>query len=383
MEKHNWKEDLYIYRDGIGAPPKKDDLQEYIDLYCAEKDEKYFGWFLYYYEPRLNTKAMALAREFSMSGHFIDLKQEIVIGMLKALRKYDPSVGVPFLIFKEIYVRVEVDEYIRTMRHGYTMQSADEQKIARKVIALWRERGEKSDNETIRGIAAAIGRSEKVTREILRCAVDNTRSVDFYRRYADDDGDGTAEDVTYDSETNPERVCLRLWREEAVLGAYEKLNYREREMIAGHLGFCSTCFSVMEKSKDGDGKPIKVFRKKKAFADLAAEHTLSSPDTAFCICRGGYDKMMIDLARGGFIHYVELRLKSRTSAVVVYEYRADHDGSWGEIRYAPGDDDYDIVHYVDADIKGGFFFASAGEWIMWQAKRGKFPKRRLIVTEGL
>lgn len=39
-----WQKELYIYRLSP-APPKKDDLQEYIDLYLAEKDETYLSWF--------------------------------------------------------------------------------------------------------------------------------------------------------------------------------------------------------------------------------------------------------------------------------------------------------------------------------------------------
>ena len=42
-----WQKELYIYRLSP-APPKKDDLQEYIDLYLAEKDETYLSWFLHY-----------------------------------------------------------------------------------------------------------------------------------------------------------------------------------------------------------------------------------------------------------------------------------------------------------------------------------------------
>ena len=46
-----WQKELYIYRLSP-APPRKDDLQEYIDLYLAEKNETYLSWFLHYYEPR-------------------------------------------------------------------------------------------------------------------------------------------------------------------------------------------------------------------------------------------------------------------------------------------------------------------------------------------
>ena len=36
-----WEKELYMYRLSP-APPKVNDLQEYIDLYLSEKDEKYF-----------------------------------------------------------------------------------------------------------------------------------------------------------------------------------------------------------------------------------------------------------------------------------------------------------------------------------------------------
>ena len=379
MEKRSWKEDLYIYRDGLPTPPAKEELQEYIDLYFAEKDEIYFSWFLYYYEPELNTKTMNLVQEYAMQGHFVDLKQAYVFGMLKALKKYDSSLGVPFLVYKEYYVKNEVDEYIRTMRHGYTMQSADEQKTARKTMALYREHEYKTDDITIRKIAAVVGKSEKDTREIIQCSVDNTHYIDFFRNYVDEDGETTGEDVTCDYSSEPSREYIRLWREESLFAAFEKLTYREREMIADHLGFCTDCYGIFEMD-EVNGIPIKAFRKEKAYIDLAAEHTLSSPDTAYRICNGGYEKMLIDLAIGEYIHIVEFRLKEKTNTYVTYEYCADHNNDWGEILYTFGDDDYDVNRYVYADKKGGFFFAAAGDWIMRQAKLEKYPKRKLIVV---
>ena len=125
MKSDRWTEDLYLYRIKP-APPKVDDFQEYIALYLAEKDEKYLGWFLHYYEPRLNTVIMQMVQETAMQGHFADLKQAYIFGICKALQKYDISTGVPFLIFKEFYVKNEIDNYIRTMRQGYSVLSVDE-----------------------------------------------------------------------------------------------------------------------------------------------------------------------------------------------------------------------------------------------------------------
>ena len=261
--------------------------------------------------------------------------------------------------------------------------SFDEQKLARKAMALYREYDYKSDEATMLKIAAAIGRKEKDTREIIQCAINNTRFVDFYRTYFDEDGVKTSEHVTCDYSYEPSREYIHIWREEALFGSFRNLGYREREMIADHLGFCSECFGIFEKAQDENGKTVNVFRKGKAYIDLAAEHTLSSPDTAYRICNGGYEKMLIDLAIGEYIHIVEFRLKEKTKTSVTYEYCADHNNDWGEIRYTFGEDDYDVIRYVYADKKGGFFFAKAGDWIMLQAGSEKYPKRKLIVSDKL
>ena len=50
-----WEEDLYMFHCAT-APKEKKSLQEYIELYLTEKDERYFNYFLHFYEPRLNDK---------------------------------------------------------------------------------------------------------------------------------------------------------------------------------------------------------------------------------------------------------------------------------------------------------------------------------------
>ena len=277
------------------APPKVDDFQEYIVLYLAEKDEKYLGWFLHYYEPRLNTVIMQTVQETAMQGHFADLKQAYIFGICKALQKYDISTGVPFLIFKEFYMKNEIDNYIRTMRMGYSIQSVDEYRTLKKAMALYAKYEYKFDDNTISIISAEIGRSVKDTKEIIRAGIDSTHYTDFYRKYADKDGESTAEVVTVDGTSNPERLFFKQWQTDALFNAYENLDYRERTMVADHLGFCTECYGIYELSKDENGKTFKMLRKGKAYIDLAAEHTLSSPDTAFRIVNGAYEKMRKEL----------------------------------------------------------------------------------------
>ena len=84
-----WQKELYIYRLSP-VPPRKDDLQEYIELYLTEKDEKYLSWFLYYYEPTLNTTVMGIVQRYAMFGHFLDIKEACVLGILRALGNTTP-----------------------------------------------------------------------------------------------------------------------------------------------------------------------------------------------------------------------------------------------------------------------------------------------------
>ena len=298
MKNERWTEDLYLYRMKP-APPKLEDFQEYIALYFAEKDEKYLAWFFHYYGPRLNTIIMQTVQETAMQGHFADLKQAYIFGIYKALQKYDISTGVPFLIFKELYVKNEIDNYIRTMRMGYSIQSVDEYRTLKKAMALYAKYEYNFDEKTITKIAADIGKNIKDTKEIIRAGIDSTHYIDFYRRYADDDGESTAEDVTVDNTTNPERLFFKQWQTDALFDAYENLDYRERTMVADHLGFCTECYGIYELGKDENGKPVKLLRKSKAYIDLAAEHTLSSPDTAFRTVNGAYEKMRRELTEKG------------------------------------------------------------------------------------
>ena len=298
MKNNRWTEELYLYRMKP-APPKKNDFQEYIALYFAEKDEKYLRWFLHYYEPRLNTVIMQTVQETAMQGHFVDLKQAYVFGICKALQKYDISTGVPFLIFKEFYVKNETDDYIRTMRHGYSVQSLDEYRTLKKAMALYAKYEYRFDEDTITKIAAEIGKNIKDTKEIIRAGIDSTHYTDFYRRYADEDGESTAEDITIDNTTNPERLFFQEWQTDALFDAYENLDYRERTMITDYLGFCTECYGIYELGKDESGNSVKLLRKEKAYIDLAAEHMLSSPDSAFRIVNGAYEKMRKELTDKG------------------------------------------------------------------------------------
>ena len=296
-----WEKELVIYRL-TPAPPKENDLQKYISNYLAQKEDKYISWFLHYYERKLNEKAMSIVQDYAMYGHFLDIKQAYVIGLLKALQEYDQERGVPFIVYKEYAAMREVHEYIRTMRTGFTIQSNDEYLRLRKAMRLYREFGNKSDDATIEKIAEAIGASKEDAAEIIRCGIQNMQFVEYYRQYADEDSEESREEVAYDGYSEPDKLFFKLEEAEAIMAEFEKLNFRERAMVSAHLGFCMECYATHFYDKDDldeDGKPIRKPIPEEAFIDIAIDHGLASPDTADKTYRRALDKMKAALKKQG------------------------------------------------------------------------------------
>lgn len=84
--------------------------------------------------------------------------------------------------------------------------------------------------------------------------------VEYYRQYADEDSEESREEVAHDGSSEPDKLFFRLEEAEAVMMAFENLNYRERAMISAHLGFCMECYATHfydENDLDEDGKPIR------------------------------------------------------------------------------------------------------------------------------
>ena len=296
---NDWEKDLHIYWLAP-APPKYENYQKYFDLYFAEKDEKYLSWFLHYYEKELNTKAKGFVNEYAMYGHFVDLKQAYVMGMMKALQRYDISRGVPFLSYKELPAMNEVHAYIRTMRTGYSVQSSYADEQLRKVMRQYAEHGYQYDEETIDAISAETGISPKNVEEILMGGLLNMSITDFYRHDGDEDSEENMEEVAADGTSQTEELYLRIEKAEKVMSTFESLNYRERAIVADHLGFCRVCYATHyydQEDLDADGKPKRKARRKVPFIELAVEHGLASPDTADKTYRRALEKMRKALSK--------------------------------------------------------------------------------------
>ena len=238
------KQDLYIYKI-YPVPPKMEDLQDYIDLYFAEKDDKYLMWFLHYYEPILNDTVTDIIERYSMQGHFSDIKQACVTGIFKALQEYEKEKNGNFITYKVRIMWNEIHEYIRQMRTGYTVPSESKYRTLRRIMRLYSEYG--YSIESISKISNEVKLPEDNVKSIIASGIENMNIVDFYVSYTDEESEETMTDVTSDTDFEPLKVLLENEKFSYVRDAFYRLDYRERLVVSEYLAFCPDCFKLKPK----------------------------------------------------------------------------------------------------------------------------------------
>lgn len=241
LEQQRYLLERRMYR--LDPAPPKLPAQEYIVRYLTEKEEKYLAWYLHDQEPALNKLVQAACERYAMTEHFADIKQAAVCGILVALQMYDLAVGAPFAAFQTRYMQDDIDDYIRTAQSGVITMTADTYPVLRRIMAIYHRNGDDCTGSCIQRIADETGMGEKSVRKYIAIGTLNERRVDFYRQY-DEDGEETAEDISVDTTSQPDKLYFRAVLYDALCEAYGSLTYREQRTVAKHLGFCDTCWSV-------------------------------------------------------------------------------------------------------------------------------------------
>ena len=176
-------------------------------------------------------------------------------------------------------------DYVRTMRTGCSVPNDTEYYLLRKAMRLFEENGQKTDDETIAMIGKVIRREPKTVLEMIRSGTQNMSVLELDRETGDEDD----EPVEIGSLINePSTLFFQTYELDALLDAFRKLDYREREMLSRHYGFCPECFSI----KDKDGKPLP----KETYEDIMLDFGLSSPDTVEKVCKRALGKIRRALA---------------------------------------------------------------------------------------
>ena len=279
---HIESKDLNMYR--ITPPPPKWDFQEYIKLYVQTRNDKYFYWFLHYYEPQMNYLAKEYRKTYKMEEHFADIKQVMAYGLCRALVNYDISKS-PFFPYANRYMEREAHNYIRTMRTGYFIQSEFEYARLRKAMAIYKDLGGEFTEETISQVGTQIGESYEKTKSIIEGGILTENYVDVQSN--DDDDEQTTDFLLPDSLLNPENIFFKQELYNKLYEAYDSLEYTEKIMLAQHLGFCPECFSTRYADKndlDENGKPKEKPIKPLPYTDIATDHGFSDADTAKKVC---------------------------------------------------------------------------------------------------
>lgn len=257
LEQQRYLLERRMYR--LDPAPPKLPAQEYIVRYLTEKEDKYLAWYLHDQEPALNKLAQAACERYAMTEHFADIKQAAVCCILVALQMYDPAVGTPFAAFQKRYIQDGIDDYIRTAQSGVITMTADTYPVLRRIMAIYHRDGDDGSNSSIQRIVDETGMDEKTVRKYIAIGTLNERRADFYRQY-DEDGEETAEDISVDTTSQPDKLYFRAMLYDALHQAYDSLTYREQRTVAKHLGFCDTCWSVRKAvliNGEIEYKPIK------------------------------------------------------------------------------------------------------------------------------
>lgn len=177
LEQQRYLLERRMYR--LDPAPPKLPLQECIEPYFDEDEDKYLSWYLHDREPMLNKLAQDACQRYGLPEHFVDIKQAAVCGILAALQKYDPSIGVPFVSFQKQYILDGIEDYIRTAQSGVITMTTDTYPVLRRIMAIYHQSGDDCSDDSVQRIADEVAMDAKSVRKYIAIGTLNERRVDF------------------------------------------------------------------------------------------------------------------------------------------------------------------------------------------------------------
>lgn len=336
------------------APPKVEDINDYIISAVREKDMNYFTYFLHHYESRLNKRVYRFLLTEGIDRNdplrFLDYKLSCVLVMLECLQNYVPDKGADFLPYAHHFIGNALLDCRRQEEAG-SFKSLDEYKAARGIAWLYNNSG-KSAKEVIAEYAAEQNCTEETAAEYLTLARQNRRRVPFYSTMQDEDSEETGEDVTCDDSWNYADILWNGIRAKEVQAAFDKLSYKEQDFLERRNAICMNCGRVMP------------WDERISFEKLSTDYEYSSTSGAERFYKRVVEKMTGLLLDAGVLGVVELKLtdKNKKTAAAAYEYKAVHryandDDEWGEIRFDFSVRTAQIVKLADGDLSRSNVFA--------------------------
>ena len=274
---------------------------------------------------------------------FDDLVQVGSIGLWRAIDSYELSSGVKFLTYAAPAIRRSMSDLIRQYSRDTVWQLRHDKANAWKII------------------------------------------------YLDEDLDDTEDDtvetlISSPCAKLPEQIYIEQETAAELHEAMDALPDRENVYVQYRFGF-----------EDGKGHPLtetaRYFHltesrtksvEHSALKLLRHELLIEIPERAYARAK---DRLTKVLVAAGELHAVELRLKSqqkrgRKITAVVYEYLADCDGKWGELRYNFKDDTAEVLLLADWDTTISHRFAMRAIEHFRTYRNDKLPDRIMLTFIG-
>lgn len=274
---------------------------------------------------------------------FDDLVQVGSIGLWRAIDSYELSSGVKFLTYAAPAIRRSMSDLIRQYSRDTVWQLRHDKANAWKIIYLDKD--------------------------------------------LDDTEDDTVETlISSPCAKLPEQIYIEQETVAELHEAMDALPDRENVYVQYRFGFgdskghplteTARYFHLTEsRTKSVEHSALKLLRH---------ELLIEIPERAYARAE---DRLTKVLVAAGELHAVELRLKSqqkrgRKITAVVYEYLADCDGKWGELRYNFKDDTAEVLLLADWDTTISHRFAMRAIEHFRTYRNDKLPDRIMLTFIG-
>jgi len=303
-------------------PPEVKHENEYILRAQQQPTRDAFCFFLHHYEKRLNKRIKNItigdAELRYNPERFMEIKMFCVQKMLELLPVYDPSRGASFAT----YIYEHLHDAVREFWMGEEAYSIDSPDIYRKIRHAGYVRSQCPDLESaIRRFIEETGCTKPTAAKYMDDAalIRNRQSIWLID---DDTGEETCDMIGTAATPEEPPTTIRGIPIEVIRKAFWTLKLdRDRELIEARLAI---------RMKDGEVLSIK---KQITFDELATRYGLTGPSSIKNAFEKALQRLEEQLWKDGWIRAVKYQRISKTKNAAVYQYQADCDGEWGEIKF--------------------------------------------------
>lgn len=303
-------------------PPEVEHENEYILRAQQQPNKDAFCFFLHHYEKRLNKRIKNItvgdAELRYNPERFMEIKMFCVQKMLELLPVYDPSRGASFAT----YIYEHLHDAVREFWVGEESYSIDSPDIYRKIRHAGYVRSQCPDLESaIRRFMEETGCTQPTAAKYMDDAALIRNRVSIWLT-DEETGQETCDTIAVAAAPEEPPTSIMGVPIKMIRKAFWSLKLdRDRELIEARLAI---------RMKDGE---VLSLKHQITFDELATRYGLTGPSSI----RNAFEKALQRLAellwQDGWIRAVKYNRVSKTKTAAVYQYQADCDGEWGEIKF--------------------------------------------------